>query len=553
MSANDILAAAPALCASGAAAEPAPVNAYDAVPYSVGAFPQTHPDRLATIATLFGLAPVPPNRCRVLELGCASAGNLIPMACALPESTFVGIDLSRRQIEIGQAAVRELGLSNLDLQTRSILEIDADFGQFDYILVHGVYSWVPPEVQDQILTICSRNLSPQGIAYVSYNTYPGWHARGAIREMIWYHCERFADPADRVREARGLLAFLVKSVPDQDAAGFGALIRRELAILQMTPDCYLLHEHLEECNEPLYFHQFAGRAAAKGLQYLAEAQISAMIPGRFGPETDKTLRAISPDLLHMEQYMDFLRNRMFRQTLLCHGGQKPDYALRPDAVMQFHIGSGAKAVSGHPDFSSSEPEQFRGPGDATLTTRDPLMKAAMLHLAQRRPLSTSFQSLVAAAQEMLAPSRGPSADDSRQLATRLLNCYTTNLVEFSLFPPSFVAHVSARPLASPYARLRAREELKVTNLRLETVALTPPSRLVLSHLDGEHDRDSLVERLTQWMTSATPADSLQLPAGQASASASGTSAPCADLPETRAAAYVDQLLQAFAHSALLIA
>src|SRR5258706_2988573 len=454
-----------------APAPPAPGSSYDAVPYSVGAFPQTRPDRLATLAPLFGLHPAPPSCARVLELGCAAGGNLIPMALADPEARFVGIDLSARQIADAQATARELNLGNVDFRPLSILDVPDDFGQFDYILCHGVYSWVPPDVQDKILQICAKHLAPQGVAYISYNCYPGWHARGAIREMLWYHTEQYDDPNVRVRAARGLLAFLAKAAPSAGGA-YSSLIRHELALLMMTPDTYLLHEHLEECNEPLYFHQFAGRAAARRLQYLCEAQLSAMVASRFGPEIEKTLRAISPDLLHMEQYMDFLRNRMFRQTLLCRADLEPNYALSPEAVTGFYIACPGEAVSKNPDITSAEPEQFKSKGDPTLTTRDPLMKSAMIHLIEHWPLPIQFSALLPAARQRLGQSApAPTEGDARQLAVRLLNCYTSNLVEFSLSPPGFVTQISQRPLASPYARLRARAGLRTTNLRLESVAL----------------------------------------------------------------------------------
>jgi methyltransferase-like protein/SAM-dependent methyltransferase len=525
-------------------AGPEASSSYDAVPYSVGAFPQTRPDRLATIAALFGLAPAPPTRCRVLELGCAAGGNVIPMALADPDSHFVGIDLSARQIEDAQVTARELGLRNIDLRAMSITDIPADFGQFDYILCHGVYSWVPPEVQEKILEVCSKHLDPQGVAYVSYNCYPGWHARGAIREMLWYHTEQYEDPAVRVRAARGLLAFLTKAVPPGTAeGGYGSLIRHELSLLLMTPDSYLLHEHLEEFNEPLYFHQFAGRAANHGLQYLGEAQISAMVASRFGAEVEKTLRAISPDLLHMEQYMDFMRNRMFRQTLLCHADLKPNHALKAEAVTGFFIASGAKATSQPPDIASDKPEEFKGEGALTLTTRDPLMKAAMTHLIGQWPVSVPFPALVEAARQRLgldAPM--PSEAEVKQLATRLLNCYTSNLVEFSMSPPRCVREVSERPLASAYARLRARAGLKTTNLRLESIPLTPSSQLVLQNLDGQHDRAALIAMLTELLKSV-PA-----PAAAPDEKESKPQEPA----EVRAAKYVEELLNVFAKYALLV-
>lgn len=154
-----------------------PSTSYDEIPYSDNCFPYTHPDHLATVATFHGLTPPPVRNCRVLELGCARGGNIIPMALGLPEGRFLGIDLSSRQIAEGRSIIEKLGLQNIDLQTLGITDIGENSGLFDYIVCHGVYSWVPDQVRDKILAICSENLAPSGVAYVSYNTYPGWHER----------------------------------------------------------------------------------------------------------------------------------------------------------------------------------------------------------------------------------------------------------------------------------------------------------------------------------------------------------------------------------------
>ncbi len=506
-------------------------NSYDAVPYSVCAFAQTRPDRLGAIGALFGMNPMPPDGARVLELGCASGGNLIPMALSWPGSRFVGIDLSQRQIGDGLQVVRELRLANVDLRCQSVLDVARDLGTFDYILCHGVYSWVPPNVQNKILEICRDHLNPHGIAYISYNTFPGWHARAAVREMLCYHTQQFDDPNDRIREARGLLTFLVQSTVGCEA-GFNALMRQELAVLAATPDTYLLHEHLEEFNEPLYFHQFIDRAAEKDLQYLAEAQILSMLPSRLGPEIEKTLRSISHDLVQMEQYLDFLRNRMFRQTLLCHEGIRLDYNLRPEAVQKGFLASAAMPVPVETDATLDEAQQFRAvEKDAlTLTTRDPLMKAAMLRLGQAWPESIAFSDLLAA-----ADGGQPITDEqSNQLAARLLRCFTSGIVELSLAPPRLVAEVSERPIASPYARLRARVGSKVVNMKLEASVLDELQRLVLQKLDGHHDRPSLVA-LVQARLSEQPS-----PQDRSEASLS-------------AHARVDQILKSFARGGLLMA
>ena len=513
-------------------------SSYDQVPYSVGAFPQTRPDHLATLATLFGMTPAPAGNCRVLELGCASGGNLIPMALGDPHSRFVGIDLSSRQIADGQAVVRELALPNIELRHASILDVGDDLGRFDYILCHGVYSWVPPEVQARILQICKDNLAQQGIAYVSYNCYPGWHARSAIREMLWYHTEQFTDPMQRVRAARGLLAFLAKSAAATGDGGYSALMRQELAVLLLTPDSYLLHEHLEEYNEPLYFHQFAQRAADQGLQYLGEAQITSMVATKFGAETEYLLRQISPDLLHMEQYMDFLRNRMFRQTLLCRAEVRLEHALRPEVVQSFYIASAAKPAPASVDLHADAPAEFKVASPASLSTRDPLMKAAMLGLVDAWPKSLSFDDLVVAANSRLSEI-GVSADAAqrRQLATRLLNCYTSGLVDFSLSPPAFITHVSQHPVASPYARLRAREGAKVINMKLQSIILDEPARSVLGQLDGTHDAAALADSVANRLEAQ---------------SAGKGKAITREAAQQRATEYIGRLLPELARTALLV-
>jgi methyltransferase-like protein len=274
----------------------------------------------------------------------------------------------------------------------------------------------------------------------------------------------------------------------------------------------------------------------------------------------------------MEQYMDFLRNRMFRQTLLCHEGTKLDYTLRPDAVEKFRVVAQVKplskddAVPLEPTSPAEAPEAFGAPGKATLTTSDPLMKAAMHCLSDAEPLPLPFDALLAAARARLGRDQNAAAaDERRQLATRLLNCYLSGLVDFGVSAPPFVGAASERPVASPYARLRAREGGKVVNLRLENVVLTAPSRLVLQHLDGTHDRAALVDLVAQWLrtapaSSAAP-DALVVPpapgpTGAAPAAASAGANPAPDPehpPEARAAAYVDALLGAFARGALLVA
>lgn len=185
------------------------------MPYPSGAFEQTHPDRLATMATLFGMKPAPIETCRVLELGCASGGNLVPMAHSLPRGTFLGIDISSREIAEGQPWIQRLGLENLRLEHRDIMDLGLgpDAGTFDYIIAHGVLSWVPRAVQDKIFEVLGQLLSPNGIGYLSYNALPGCHIRKMLRDMMRFHVRDLGEPQRRTAQARALASFLSKSIP----------------------------------------------------------------------------------------------------------------------------------------------------------------------------------------------------------------------------------------------------------------------------------------------------------------------------------------------------
>ena len=187
-------------------------NDYDEIPYTKHIYKQTQPDNLATIATLFGMQPPSVATCRVLELGCASGINLLAMAQAIPQGEFWGIDLSAPQIREGQNNIQQLKLHNITLQQMDIMAIDSQFGQFDYIIVHGVYSWVSPAVRAKILQVCHHHLHPQGVAYVSYNIYPGWHVDAMLRKMLLYHVQPLKEPSEKLAAAKTLLRFLIASI-----------------------------------------------------------------------------------------------------------------------------------------------------------------------------------------------------------------------------------------------------------------------------------------------------------------------------------------------------
>ncbi len=470
-------------------------NAYDEIPYDSHAYPQSHPDRLAAVATLFGMKPKSVSNCRVLELGCAAGGNLIPLATTLPDAHFVGVDLSQRQVTEGQASIKELGLKNVELKHVDLKDIDKKFGEFDYIIAHALYSWVSDENQEKILEICQNNLAPNGVAYISYNTFPGWHFRGMIRDMMMYHAGHIEDSAFKAGQARALLDFLSQSVPTQDNA-YGIMLKNELDLIRQQQDSYLLHDHLEAQNAPIYFHQFAERAARHGLQYLGEADFHTMLTSNFPKEVDETLRRISTELVRTEQYMDFLRNRTFRQTLLCKQDVPLNRNLTFENLQHFLIASPIKAVSENIDLQSNKSETFALPNGFTLTSTVPLIKAAFQHLSEEWPKAVGFDDLLNAARSKSNDSQ--SVEVQRQLlGADLLTAYATSLIQLRTHQLPFVTTVSDHPKVSEIVRHQAKTRDFVTNQLHERIAIDIFSRSLIELLDGKRDKEKILDELAK--------------------------------------------------------
>ena len=514
-------------------------STYDEVPYASNPFHYSHPDTLATAAILHGLAPAPVSRCRVLELGCAAGGNLLPMAQALPDSRFVGIDLSVRQIAEGQALLEAVGIGNAELKTMSILDVGEDFGQFDYIICHGVFSWVPADVQDKILDICKKNLAPSGVAYVSYNTFPGWHMRAMVREMMLYHVRGFPEPRQRVQQARALLDMLVSACGQSDSAYTHAL-KEELSALGTATDHYIFHEHLETINEPLYFYQMVERATGKGLQYLSEARPD-RYAARLPPDVKQKLAPLAHDVIRREQYVDFIVSRRFRWTLLCHAGLPVRHVLQPDVLANLRAGAFLVPKTPAANLRSDEQVTFVAASKVEITSGDPSVKAAFIILAQQAPLDLDFDALCQQAQSLVGASGPMSAEARQRLAATLLQCYQADLLELHASPPTFVREISERPKATPLARQQAAASPLVTNLRHRLVELPPFDRALLMHLDGSHQRRDLLAPLAEDMRS-----------GKLQAAAKDGSRPTPDAIPAILEKSIEPALRRIAVNALLI-
>lgn len=472
-------------------------NKYDAVPYSSFPYPNTSPERLFTIGKLFQMQPVDFKNCKVLELGCASGGNIIPMATMFPDSSFVGVDFSEVQIKQGQESIDALGLKNISLKTMSITDINAKFGKFDYIIVHGILSWVPKNVQDKIFEVCSKNLTKNGVAYVSYNTLPGWNAIRSIREMMQFHTANFEKPEDKVREARLLLKF-IKDANTGNNSAYAQVIENEISTLNDCDDAYLLHDHLEDVNEPFYFHQIAEKASGNGLQYLGDTSIASMFPGNFPGQTAEVLATVTNDIVKVEQYMDFLRNRRFRSSLFCHKEVVVNRNLQPACLDDFYLISQINTSEDLNNIDLANRTEFtiNFSNGATLTTTNPAMLVALRELTSQKGKPIATKELLNKVFDII----GQSANKEvlkQVILEQFLRLVLTDAISICSHQGNFITEVSEKPKASELARHQATKNVWITNQKSEKNNIDFFNRVLLQYLDGKNDFDTILNKMIE--------------------------------------------------------
>jgi SAM-dependent methyltransferase len=393
------------------------MTAYDQVNYEGRVFSDTHPQRLQAVAKLFGLQAPALDTCSVLELGCGDGANLIPMAAHLLHARFVGVDLANMPIERGKQRIQRLGLENIHLLHADVSKLGESLGKFDYIIAHGLYSWVPSVVRDGILELVRCSLTDSGVAFISYNALPGCRLRHLVREMLQFRFGARAFEFDTIPEARAFLgAFAGLSVDKKDhtigedapKVPYLETLKSEIQFVLSLPDHVLFHDDMSAFAAPFYLHEFAAAAQAFGLEYLGEPGIDTMFP-KAGSESFNTSSAgwippLADEWVAKQQYLDFALGRRFKQSLLC---KMPDGDARHSRPFKLDRKVGAhKMLSMH--LRTPLEAQARLNQDALLnrdlvkfeffgrvvSLDEPIAKIAIHHLAEAFPDTVQAQTLI---------------------------------------------------------------------------------------------------------------------------------------------------------------
>lgn len=481
-------------------------DAYDETPYTSNALSQTAPGHLRAVAHLYGLESAPLARARVLELGCAAGGNLIPFAIAHPDAEVIGIDLSPEQINAGREVAEKLGLRNLDLRALSITDIDDSLGKFDYIICHGVFSWVPPVVREAILRVCRDNLAPEGLAFISYNVYPGWKTSDILRDAMQLNSFSASTPAEKLKKAKEMLGLLQHGLSSNNL--MREAISKAAQILSQQPDHYLFHEYLEMVNSPCYFLEFIASIQQAGLAYVSDVQPEGSFPSNYGEATAAALANMSADAdrVMREQYLDFAVGRQFRQSVLVHTERAGQILERPEAN-QFSSMFFTAQLQPQTERDRAHPghRHFRTPSNTGLATQDAALVALIEMLRQQWPAPIPFGEAAAVVGAKSGLS-GEALEHATMLhLVTLLNC---GALRYRRETIAYGAE-SAKPRLIPGAReliIAASEKtLQVGHYNLwhqwVNLSTDPATRYVATLLDGSLTQAEVRTQLRDALTS----------------------------------------------------
>ncbi len=448
-------------------------TAYDEVLYPTRARGWTHPDRLGVIATLAGMRAASPAHARVLELGCGDGANLMGIAFHFPEARVLGLDLAAAPLEHGRRLAARLGLRNLELRHADLMDFHPD-EPFDYLIANGLYSWVPDAVRARLLDLCRDCLGPQGLAYISWNTLPGWHFRLPVRDLMVFHTRAIQAPAPKLAAAAEIAAWMAQVSGDTE---YGRVLREEVRRIAECDQNHIYHDDLEPLNKPCYLHEFLAAAASHGLQYVADAD--SLLGAALGSEARKVAPFAGDDLLRGEQYLDFLHLRRFRQSILCHEGLDLNRRLASPRLEDLHVATSIPAEPEQPDGT----QRFRLRADCTITTNQPFVKHLLTTLSAAWPSTRPLRDF----------------EGWRENRENILMLFASDALRLRMTSVCAPRTAGPRPQVNALARaeVEAGNPLATNPYHFMTDMRDPFLRQLAPRLDGTRDRTAILGELAR--------------------------------------------------------
>jgi predicted methyltransferase family protein/methyltransferase family protein/protein-lysine methyltransferase-like protein len=470
------------------------VDPYDVYPYSGATVPYTAPAHLALCARWSGHTSSDVERFGAAELGCGDGGNLLPLAFHNPHSTFVGIDSSQSALKRAQDGADRLALRNVGFVCSDIRSLrQTTLGPFDYIIAHGLYSWVSEDVRTATLAFCRDNLAVDGLAYISYNAQPGWATRQLVRDTVRRSPSvRAANLPDKASIAIELATALLQDLPSSRFAS-AMLLRDELSRLRDGRASYVFHEYLTDINDGFWLRDFVDRARDHSLVYVVDAHRYRW-EGYVSPDLRTAVSERKLDPVVEEETLDLLGHRYFRASILArtHTGRTP--MSHHDLIESLHIASSLQPQSDSLDLDEGEVERFVGAGGREVTLDSSIGKAAIILLRDEWPRGIRFESLYAQSLARLVEhgrAAPPAARGELLEAIELL--FEAGQVDLRLDEPLYTSRIGEYPAAHALARWEAETREALTTPHHLTVAFDRDTLSLVRLMDGSRSRAQLHE------------------------------------------------------------
>jgi len=465
---------------------------YDEFPYPGAAFWFTHPDHMAVLGELHGMSPPDPRTARILELGAGDGSNILSIAQALPGAECVGVDLSESQVRLASQLARDAGITNARLVQADVREIDLAFGTFDYVVSHGVYSWIPPSARDGLLRAIGATLSPHGVAMVSYNAMPGWHDFAPIRRLLKFHTDPIKAPDAKVRQARMMADVYCQQLIELDRDGREKMAHKIHQNVQAMSDWLMRHDWLAEFHYPAYLSDFVAHARTHGLDFLANACPSAQNPELLDEQAKALVMAVS-DRVRRQQYVDFFQHTRFRTTLLRRADAPVDDDPHPERIagylVESRMDSDAFTVVPPVGEVSIAAEEI-----ARLEREHQKYRAVVTAIASESPAAISLARAFALTLDELAKKGlddglAVTEDGRKTMFDAFVSevgwLFERELVHFWKHPPALARTLPERPETGGLQRVMARERQSLPSLTHRNTPTTALETRVLADLDGQ--------------------------------------------------------------------
>jgi methyltransferase-like protein len=370
----------------------------------------------------------------------------------------------------------------------------------DYIVAHGLYSWVPEDARQAILRFCRHNLNPSGLAYISYNAQPGWATRNLVREtLLRSPSVREAPLARKAEKAIQVAANLLEDLPSRDYAA-AVLLAYELERVRDGAPFYVLHEYLAETNQGFWLGEFVEAARRLGLDYIADAQFCRW-EGRVSPELRARLARRSPDQVQQEETADLLGDRYFRASILCRADAPHGQSSRDELWDQVHIATSLRAISDQLDLAEGTIERFSGTGGVEISLQASITKAAVALLCAQWPRGSTLQQIHEHATRLLNQYGFPvQAGSGSQLREDLTTLFEAGQIDLRLCEPEYDMSIPDYPAAHALARFEAVHRTALSTPFHLPIPFEPAAMVLIRGLDGRRSQTELSrdcgERLT---------------------------------------------------------